>query len=64
MEMISPRLLVEQQSSAHNEIDTVSREEVAMHFATRTSSVDAKIAAARTNGFYRSSGNAWARALS
>ncbi|HTT13961.1 MAG TPA: hypothetical protein VMG60_24100 [Burkholderiaceae bacterium] len=64
MEMISARLLEPQQSPEQDGLDTVSREEVAFHFSTRAPGVDAKTAAARTKGFYRSSGNAWARVLS
>ena len=63
MEMISARLLEKQQIDLGNEVGT-TREEIAIHFCMSASGVSMKTADQRTKAFYRSSGNAWARALS
>jgi hypothetical protein len=63
MEMISARLLEQWQFLLGTGLGATSRAEVAFHFSSCAPSVDAKIADRRTKGFYRSSGNAWARAL-
>jgi hypothetical protein len=63
MEMISARLLERQQIDLENGLGTASREDVSIHFCIRASGVSTKTADQRTKAFYRSSGNAWARAL-